>query len=322
MSSTDLALANLTHPAVLAFLLGIVAVAVRSDLHIPPGAAKLLSAYLLLAIGLKGGAALVNSSPGELAGPIAATLALGAVIPVVAYLVLVRWGKFSIVDAAGIAAHYGSVSAVTFAAALAFATTMTTGPAPEAFLPALLAVLEIPGILIALAIAHRAKAEGGSLRSAVGEVLAGSSMLLLLGGIVIGAVAGPANRELVEPVFVAPFAGVLVLFLLHLGIVAGQRLREVRDSGLFLVTFAVVMPLVAGSVGALVGTAAGLSVGGAAVFAAMTGSASYIAAPAAVQVSLPEANLGHALTASLGVTFPFNLALGIPLYHAIATALG
>ncbi|MFC6287425.1 sodium-dependent bicarbonate transport family permease [Nocardioides sp. GCM10027113] len=321
MSSIDLALANLTHPAILAFLLGILAVLVRSDLHIPTNAARLLSAYLLLAIGLKGGAALVDASPGELAGPIAATLALGAVIPIVAFLVLERWGKFSVVDAAGIAAHYGSVSAVTFAAALAFATTVGVGPAPEAFLPALLAVLEVPGILIALALAQRAREGGGSLRAAVGEVLAGSSMLLLLGGIVIGAVAGDANRALVEPVFVTPFAGVLVIFLLHLGITAGHRLREVRESGVFLLGFAILMPLAAGSLGAVIGTMAGLSVGGAAVFGAMAGSASYIAAPAAVEVSLPEANLGHALTASLGITFPFNLALGIPLYHSLASAL-
>lgn len=319
--TADLALANLTHPAILAFLLGILAVLVRSDLHIPTNAAKLLSAYLLLAIGLKGGAALVEASPAELARPVVATLALGAVIPVAAFFALKRWGRFSVVDAAGIAAHYGSVSAVTFAAALAFATAAGAGPAPEAFLPALLAVLEVPGILIALALAQRARQDGSSLGAAIGEVLAGSSMLLLLGGIVIGAVAGEANRQLVEPVFVAPFAGVLVLFLLHLGITAGHQLRDVRQTGVFLLGFAVVMPLVAGSLGALLGTLAGLSVGGAAVFAAMAGSASYIAAPAAVGVSLPEANLGHALTASLGITFPFNLALGIPLYHGLATAL-
>uniref|UniRef100_UPI003563CD45 sodium-dependent bicarbonate transport family permease n=1 Tax=Actinotalea sp. TaxID=1872145 RepID=UPI003563CD45 len=143
MSSLDLALANLTHPAILAFVLGVVAVLVRSDLHIPAGAAKLLSSYLLLAIGLKGGAALAAASPGELVRPVVATLVLGALIPVIAYLVLKRWGRFSVVDAAGIAAHYGSVSAVTFAAALAFATTVGVA-APEAFLPALVAVLEIP----------------------------------------------------------------------------------------------------------------------------------------------------------------------------------
>lgn len=319
MSSLELALSNLTHPAILAFVLGIIAALVRSDLHIPAGAAKLLSSYLLLAIGLKGGAALTEASPSELAGPVGATLVLGVVTPVVAYLVLKRWGRFSVVDAAGIAAHYGSVSAVTFAAALTFATA--AGATAEQFLPALVALLEIPGILIALAIAHRTRT-GGGLRKAVTEVLAGSSMLLLIGGIAIGAVSGPAGRELVAPVFTAPFAGVLVLFLLHLGITAGHRLRDVRASGPFLIGFAIVMPLAGGAVGAAAGTLAGLSPAGAAVFGAMAASASYIAAPAAVEVSLPEANLAPALTASLGITFPFNLALGIPLYFALATALG
>ncbi|KGM08811.1 permease, partial [Cellulomonas bogoriensis 69B4 = DSM 16987] len=294
------------------------AVVLRSDLKIPSGAAKLISSYLLLAIGLKGGAALVTASPSELAGPLVATLLAGALMPLVAYGALRRFGRFSVPDAAGIAAHYGSVSVVTFAAAVAFTTT--AGAEPEAFLPALVAVLEVPGILIALALAHRAR-PGGSMRQGIHEVMTGSSVLLLVGGLVIGVIAGPAGRALVEPVFVTPFAGVLVLFLLHLGTVVGGRLREIRSAGPFLLAFAIVMPLVAGAAGAVVGTFVGLSAGGAAVFGAMAASASYIAAPAAVGISLPEANLGHALTASLAITFPFNLALGIPLYYAISSAV-
>jgi uncharacterized protein len=319
VSSLDLALANLSHPAILAFLLGIVAVVVRSDLRIPDGAAKLLSAYLLLAIGLKGGTALVTAEPGDLAGPLLATLALGCLTPVAAYHVLQRWGRFSVADSAGIAAHYGSVSVVTFAAAVAFTTA--AGSAPEAFLPALVAVLEVPGILVALALAQRAR-PGGSFRHAVGEVLSGSSMLLLVGGLLIGAVTGPTGQELIAPVFVQPFAGVLVLFLLHLGTVVGQRLADIRKTGRFLVAFAVGAPLVAGIGGTVVGTTAGLSVGGAAVFGAMAASASYIAAPAAVSVSLPDANLAQALTASLAITFPFNLAIGLPVYHGVAQMIG
>lgn len=319
MNGADLALANLTHPAVLAFALGLVAILLRSDLRIPPGGVKLLSSYLLLAIGLKGGAALTASSMRDLAGPVVATLALGVLTPVLAYAVLKRLGRFSVADAAGIAAHYGSVSAVTFAAAVTFA--VAAGPEPESFLPALVAILEVPGILIALAVARRANG-GGSLGAAVREVLAGSSMLLLLGGLVIGVVAGPEGQAVIAPVFVAPFPGVLVLFLLHLGIVAGQQLRGLRQTGAFLAGFAVAMPLTMGTVGVAVGTLAGMSVGGAAVFGAMAASASYIAAPAAVEVSLPEANLGQALTAAVGITFPFNLALGIPLYHLLASAIG
>lgn len=318
MSGAELALANLTHPAVLAFVLGLVAMALRSDLRIPEGGVKLISCYLLLAIGLKGGAALTEAEPVDLVAPLLVTLLVGTVTPIVAYRVL-RWGRLSVVDAAGVAAHYGSVSAVTFAAAVTFATA--AGSHPEDFLPALVAVLEVPGILVALTVARRAGGDG-DLRGAVREVLSGSSMLLLLGGIAIGAAAGPAGRELVEPVFVTPFPGVLVLFLLHLGIVAGQRLRGLRQTGPFLAGFAVAMPLVAGGVGVLAGTAAGMSVGGAAVFGAMAASASYIAAPAAVGVSLPEADLGKALTAAVGITFPLNLAVGIPLFHLLATRVG
>lgn len=318
MSSIDLALTNLSHPAILAFVLGVVTAIARSDLRIPEGAAKLLSSYLLLAIGLKGGVALVTATPGELVRPLLVTLAVGASMPVVSYQVLRRWGRFSVADSASIAAHYGSVSVVTFVAAVAF--TEAAGQAAESFMPALVAVLEVPGILIALAIAKRSR-PGGSLKHGIREVLTGSSMVLLLGGVAIGAVAGPSGKALVAPFFVEPFAGVLVLFLLHLGTVVGRRLPDVRKAGTFLIGFAVVTPLVAGVAGASLGTWAGLSVGGAAVFGAMAASASYIAAPAAVGVSLPDANLAHALTAALATTFPLNLALGIPVYHAVAQAL-
>jgi uncharacterized protein len=315
----SLTIANLTHPAVLAFCLGLVAVVVRSDLRIPPQAAKLLSSYLLLAIGLKGGAALAVSSLGEVAMPALATIALGVTIPVGVFALLHRWARFSVADAAAIAAHYGSVSAVTFAAAVLFATA--AGSTPEGFMPALVAILEVPGILVALAIARRAR-PGTRISESIHEVLTGSSMLLLLGGMTIGWVSGPSGLESVAPVFVAPFAGVLVLFLLHLGTVAGERLHEVRKVGPVLVGFAVLAPLPLGMAGVVAGNLAGLSVGGAAVLGAMTASASYIAAPAAVQVSLPEANLAFALTAALVITFPVNLLVGIPLFHAAASLVG
>lgn len=318
MTTTSLAAANLTHPAVLAFLLGVVAVVVRSDLRIPPAAAKLLSSYLLLAIGLKGGAALAVASPRDVALPALATLGLGVAIPGISYAVLRHWGHFSVADAAAVAAHYGSVSAVTFAAAMTF--VISAGASPEGFLPALVAILEVPGIVVALAIAQRAQV-GTTLRDSVHDVLAGSSMLLLVGGVLIGAVSDPTGLEAVAPVFVAPFAGVLVLFLLHLGTVAGERLGDIRKAGFFLTGFALIAPLPLGMLGAVTGTMAGLSEGGAAVLGAMAASASYIAAPAAVQVSLPHANLGYALTAALAITFPFNLLIGIPLYHSMAQVL-
>jgi len=297
----------------------VLAVALRSDLRVPAGAAKLLSSYLLLAIGLKGGASLAETTLREVALPALATLVLGLTVPIAVYAVVRRWGRFGEADAASIAAHYGSVSVVTFAAALTFATA--SGHSPEGFLPALVAILEVPGILVALALARRGRA-GGSLRASAHEVLSGSSVLLLIGGMVIAFISGPAGLAKIEPVFVAPFAGVLVIFLLHLGTVAGDRLRDIRDAGVFLTGFALFAPLPLGALGVVLGTAAGLSVGGAAVLGAMAASASYIAAPAAVQVSLPDANLAYGLTASLAITFPLNLVIGIPLYHAIAQAIG
>ena len=316
---TELALTNLTHPAVLAFALGVIAVAVRSDLRLPPAAAKLLSSYLLLAIGLKGGASLATASFRDVALPALATVALGVITPLAAYAVVRRFGRFSVADSAAVAAHYGSVSAVTFAAAVTFA--IASGHSPEGFLPALVAILEVPGILIALAVARRA-VPGSKLRASIHEVLTGSSILLLVGGTVMGLVSGPQGLEKVAPVFVAPFAGVLVLFLLHLGTVAGERLPDIRKAGAFLAIFALVAPLPFGFLGTALGTLAGLSVGGAAVLGAMAASASYIAAPAAVEISLPDANLGYALAAALAVTFPLNLLVGIPTYQLVAQVIG
>jgi hypothetical protein len=191
----------------------------------------------------------------------------------------------------------------------------------EGYLPALVVVMEIPGILVAIAIAQR-RSSGGSLRDCLREVALGRSSLLLIGGLVIGAAADAPAWTSLESVLVTPFAGVLVFYLLHLGTEVGEQLHLVRKAGWFLAGFAVVAPVVLGGAGVLAGTAAGLSVGGAAVFGAMAASASYIAAPAAVAHSLPDANTGLSLTAALGVTFPFNLALGIPLYLALARAVG
>jgi hypothetical protein len=220
-----------------------------------------------------------------------------------------------VVNAAALAAHYGSVSAVTFIAATAF---MQAARQPvEGFLPTLVAILEVPAIVIALLIARR-NLGGGSLGEAVREILAGKSILLLVGGSLIGYLSGPDGLKQVAPVFVDPFRGVLVLFLLELGMVAAKRLRDLRKVGVFLIGFGIVMPLVHGALGVWLGSLAGMSVGGAMVLGTMAASASYIAAPAAVRIALPQANPSYYLTASLGITFPFNLTLGIPLYFALS----
>ncbi len=316
MNGQDILLANLLSPIVLAFVLGVVASLVRSDLEFPEALYSSLSIYLLLAIGLKGGAELSATPFGEFALPVAATLTLGVLTPLTAYAILRKLGRFSIENAAAIAAHYGSVSAVTFIVATTFARM--AGAEAEGFMPALVAALEIPAIVVALMIASTRSKQAGSWKEALHEVLAGRSIVLLLGGLLIGLAAGKSGLEPVEPFFVAGFKGALTLFLLEMGLVAARRLRDLKEVGVFLIGFGILVPIMHGVAGVWLGQMAGLSVGGSAVLGAMTSSASYIAAPAAVRIALPEANPTLYLTASLGITFPFNLTLGIPLYFAVA----
>jgi hypothetical protein len=306
----DLLLQNLVSPIVLAFALGMLAKVVRSDLEIPPAIYQGLSIYLLLAIGLKGGVALSETSLQELVWPVTATLVLSCLTPVSAFFLMRGFGKLGRVDSAAVAAHYGSVSAVTFLAALEAARA--SGLETNGYLPALVAILEVPGIIIGLMLA-RQKGSGG-LGAALHEVITGKSIFLLLGGMVIGALCGTEKMAGTAPFFVAPFKGALCLFLLELGIVAAGRLRDLRQAGWRLILIGCVLPLFHGALGCLGGSLAGMSPGGAAVFGAMVGSASYIAAPAAVRIALPQASPGIYLTLALGITFPFNLGIGIPLF--------
>lgn len=318
-SSLALARDNLTSVPVLAFVVGLVATLARSEMRLPESAVKLISAYLLFAIGLKGGHKLASTSAGDMVGPTIATIGLGVVIPLAVFGVLRWWARFSLADSGAIAAHYGSVSAVTFTAAAAFATT--AGHAPEGFMPALVAIMEIPGIVLPLVIVALLTGRA-SLKEALTEVLLGKSVMLLGGGLLIGWLAGPRGFADVAPFFEAPFKGVLALFLLELGALAATHLQAVRKVGRQLVGLAVVGPVIFGTIGVAAGAAAGLSTGGAAVLGAMAASASYIAAPAAVSVALPDANPAYSLTAALGITFPFNLVIGIPLTLQLAIWLG
>ncbi|NBO05976.1 MAG: sodium-dependent bicarbonate transport family permease [Actinobacteria bacterium] len=309
---------NLASPAVLAFVLGAVAVRLKSDLRFPESITSLLSTYLLLAIGLKGGLRLRDASLDDLVMPIIATVALGIITPTVSFFVARKFLRFTTTDAAAIAAHYGSVSAVTFTAAETFARS--AGTLGEEYLAALVALLEVPGIIVALVIASRALG-GKSMKSALHEVVTGRSIVLLIGGVAIGLIVNGDSAAVVEPLFVGLFPGVLVLFLLDLGVLAGERLERIRAAGWRLIVYAIALPVLFGVLGALAGTWVGLSVGGVTVLATMTASASYIAAPAAVRVGLPDADQGLVLGAALGVTFPFNLVLGIPLYAELASRL-
>lgn len=318
MSVGDLVTTNLTTPAVLAFALGVLAVIARGDLRLPEPVTSLLSTYLLLAIGIKGGIRLRDANFADMWAPVLATLAIGIVTPVVTFAVARRIARLSVVDAASLAAHFGSVSAVTFTAAESFAKS--AGTLGEGFLPALVAILEIPGIVIALVIANR-RLGASDMKSAIHEVLTGKSILLLIGGLIIGAIASESGKGAVEPFFITLFPGVLCLFLLDLGTLAAQRFEFVRRAGVRLIIVAIALPLAFGTFGVTAGTIAGMSEGGAMVLGAMAASASYIAAPAAVRVALPQADLGVSLGAAIGVTFPFNLVIGIPLYSEIASIL-
>ena len=314
---------------VLAFALGVIGALVKSDLRLPEAIYQTTSIYLLLAIGLKGGVALRVSDVSAVAGPAVMTIALGVVIPVLAFVALRYLTRLDTVDRGAMAAHYGSTSLVTFTAALVFLDALQVQY--EGFVATLLAIMEIPGILVGLLLAGAASRRSGSQRSesqrsgswkeSVREIVTGRSILLLAGGLVIGFISGPEGFARVEPFFGAPFTGILALFLLEMGVLAGRRLGDVRRAGIGLVVFAVVFPVVAGILGIAGGTLVGLSPGGAMALGVLSASASYIAAPAAVRLALPQANPGITLTASLGITFPFNLVIGIPLYWLIAQEL-
>ncbi|MEX0331846.1 MAG: sodium-dependent bicarbonate transport family permease [Puniceicoccaceae bacterium] len=311
---------NLLSPPVIAFGTGMAAVWSRSDLKFPEQVYQALTIYLLLAIGFKGGGALAQASPGELVLPLLATLLLGALIPAAVFFGTRRLLGLGTADAAAMGAHYGSVSAVTFMACLAFLDRQTV--AYEAYLPAVMAAMEIPAIFVALLLARRfCKDVTVSLGESIREVMTGKSLVLLMCGLAAGAVAGQDGRELMHPFLVAPFFGVLMLFLLEMGLVAGEKLKDARKIGLPLLLFALAAPILQGAFGLLLGWLIGLSQGGAVVFGVLAASASYIAAPAAVRVSLPEANPAYYVTASLGITFPFNLVFGIPLIFQLSQYL-
>ena len=319
MNSLDLAIENLTSPPVLAFALGALAVILRSDLRLPDPIHTWISTYLLLAIGLKGGHSLKGSELSTLISPAVLTIAFGIAIPAVIFFVTTKLLRLSAPDAGSLAAHYGSVSVVTFTAAMIFAAEADF--ITEPFLTSLVAILEVPGIVVALVLVSM-KSDGIKWRSAVHEVLTGRSVLLLVGGLVIGAVSSANSFSRVEPFFVGMFSGLLTLFLLDMGATVATRFATSGKPPLRMAIFAVISPIVFGTAGVIAAHAIGMSIGGSAVFGIMAASASYIAAPAAVRIALPNADSGLSLGLALGVTFPFNLTIGIPLAFILSRSIG
>jgi hypothetical protein len=305
---------NLLDPLFLFFLVGFVGGVLKSDLKLPDAVYHLLSTYLLLAIGLKGGVQLAQTAPTHVALPALATLGLGAGMALLVFYGTLHLGRLARADAAAFAAHYGSASAVTFAAAVAM--QQRAGAAQEGFLPVLLVIMEVPAILLAIFLYRWGGPEksGAGYRKIVHEVLLNRSVFLLFAGLLVGFVAGPQRFAPFEVLFFTAFKPILAFFVLEMGLLAAMRLPELKRSGPFIGVAAIVVPLIGGVVGGWLGVLAGLSLGGATVLATLTASASYIAAPAAVRVAIPEANTGMCVAAALGITFPFNLAIGIPLY--------
>jgi len=316
--NTEIILSNILNPAVLFFFLGILAVFARSDLEIPQPVSKLLSLYLLLAIGFKGGVELGHS--GLDTGMIAVLLTaiiVASVIPVYAFYVVRRF--VSVHDAAAIAATYGSISAVTFITAVAFLDGL--GISSSGYLVAAMALMESPAIIVGLILYRMYSGDRDSSsfswKKVAQEACFNGSVFLIIGSLVIGFITTDTHVEKVHLFTNEMFAGVLMLFLLDMGLIAGKRLGALRQAGVRLVLFSLLMPLLNATVGILVSRLLGLSMGDALLFTVLCASASYIAVPAAMRLSIPQANASLYITMSLAVTFPFNIIVGLPMYLTI-----
>ncbi|MEK9804395.1 MAG: sodium-dependent bicarbonate transport family permease, partial [Curvibacter sp.] len=271
-----------------------------------------------LAIGIKGGFELSQSPVLDLAVPILVVVAASAVTPMLAYQALYRLGKLPHPDAASISAHYGSVSVVTFAVGASYLTRQNIGH--DGYMSIFLVFLEFPALIIGVLLAKGMKADT-QWRHLAHEVLTGKAILLLVGALVIGWIWGRDGGAALVPFFEDMFKGFLALFLLGMGIMTASRLGDLRRVGLFLSAFGVLMPILSALGGVLVGWALGMGVGNATMLAVLYASASYIAAPAAMRIAIPEANPALSIGVSLGITFPFNVLIGVPLYHQLTVWL-
>jgi hypothetical protein len=305
-------------PVVLFFALGLAAGLARADLRLPAPIHDALTFILLLAIGLKGGIELHEQASLAILGESLAVIAMGLVLPLLAFPLLLGPARLPRADAASVAAHYGSVSVGTYAVAVAFLTA--SGVSFDEYMALFVVLLEAPAIVVGILLARGLQA-GTDWRTLTHELFLGRSVLLLLGGLLIGWIAGPVGIEPIAPLFFDAFKGVLALFLLDMGLIAASRMGALRHYGIALIAFGVLWPLFSAAVGTGLGLALGLSTGSIALLATLAASGSYIAVPAAMRIAVPEANPSLSLAASLGITFPFNIFVGIPLYLEVATRL-
>ena len=312
---SNLILSNLLNPAILFFFLGMLAVFVQSDLEIPAPIPKLFSLYLLLAIGFKGGVELSKSGlSSEVLLTIVAAISMACIVPVYSFFIL-RWGLKNDYDAAAIAATYGSISAVTFITASSFLKEL--GMSFHGFMVADLALMESPAIIVGLILVNLFAANRDrevSWSEVLREAFLNSSVFLLIGSLVIGVLTGEHGAEILSPFTEQLFYGVLTFFLLDMGLVAAKRIKDLQKTGVFLITFSILMPLFNAAVGIGLARLIGLETGDALLFSVLCASASYIAVPAAMRMTVPEANPSLYVSTALAVTFPFNIIVGIPLY--------
>jgi len=305
-------------PVVGFFILGLVAGFIRSDLKLSGGLSDTLSIYLLVAIGLKGGIELSQANAADLVLPVLVAVLMSAGTPLVAFPILRRFGKLSRADAGSIAAHYGSVSVVTFAVGASYLARL--GVEHEGYMSVFLVFLEFPALIIGILLAKGLNRD--TRWKVLGhEVLAGKAIVLLVGALAIGWIWGADANHSLTRFYGDMFKGLLSLFLLGMGLVTASRIDDLRRAGPFLVGFGIVLPVVSAVGGVLIGSWLGLSLGGTTLLAVLYASASYIAAPAAMRIAVPEANPALSIGASLGVTFPFNVLVGVPLYHQMAKAM-
>lgn len=315
-------LQTFTSPVVLFFVLGLLAAFARSDLAIPEALAKGMSLYLMAAIGLKGGVAVSKSGiDGTILAALGAGIAASFLIPFIAYAVLKSFGRLDRINAGAVAAHYGSVSVVTFVTAVEILEAQ--GRPPGGFMVAVMAAMETPAILSGLLLARGMGSKNSEQNTGemLHEVFFNASVVLLLGAFAIGMISSASGFEEVSPFFEAGFKGVLCLFLLDMGLIAARRIMDARAVTWRLATIAIALPIVNGAAGTMLGAFIGLDVGSAAALGVLCASASYIAVPAAMRLALPEADPGIYLTMSLSITFPFNILINIGLISALAGAV-
>ena len=341
MEILQLIQSNLLTPIILFFLFGIIAARIKSDLKIPEAISEFLPIYLLAAIGLHGGIEMRNTGFENMLIPMLAAIGLSLLFTLNHYQILRRLGKFNIFDSYALASTYGAVGAVTFSVGLSFLKNQ--GVSSEGYLAAILAVLEPVAFILAIFLTNmavskqiRAKKQSATgdassdidvglnqtktkLSQVLHESITGKAIVILLGSIVIGYIIGESGFDSIRIVFDEMFTGAIVIFMIEMGIIAGQRLDDIKKVGIFLIAFAIIMPTFNGIIGVLVATAMGLSLGGAVMFGLLLASASFIAAPAVLRHAIPQAKPSLYITSALGITFPYNIIVLLPIMFTIST---